>query len=506
MDPALHVNPIGATAFSFNFDDLNGPIPASAYSFTTGVPDPPIALSNIANFLSTTTDAPPKPTDHAPGNTPEAVVTATAGVRPTFDPKPKSRPNSPNHPSASQSTTLPGGSPPNDPPNNDPPSKELPSNIPPSSRASHHLPGTEPTGLPDDTPLKDLPNNVPTNSPASNDHAGTNPTRLPQNPNAGLVTAPVTVPFTWTMPLSQATRPPDNGVPYTLIATVGGSPINANPSSPGVVIIGGPGTPGSQTLSAGSPPVVVPGTILSVSLTSGALIISGKSTLLPVGALGGQTVWADPSRSNEVIIGDPNSPQQLHTLSVDGEPMVISGTTVALSSSTGSATGSGSTRLKGLSMVLDPASGSLNVIGEYILKSGDAQVSIDGQTVFFDPSGHSAVIDGVNQPLRSLPVLVVEHDGTASVLALGQSASSPSGTDNSQELPASKSSQISSQPLVKSSGILISSQTGPKTTGVSLGTPDEGVPSDRARPNVASAVPSTSWTVLFISLLCIMLI
>lgn len=32
MNPALHVQPIGATAFPFNFDDLAGPIPASAYT------------------------------------------------------------------------------------------------------------------------------------------------------------------------------------------------------------------------------------------------------------------------------------------------------------------------------------------------------------------------------------------------------------------------------------------------------------------------------------------
>ncbi|KAJ4354079.1 uncharacterized protein N0V89_005812 [Didymosphaeria variabile] len=484
MNPALHVQPIGATAFPFNFDDLNGPIPASAYTcipqclagcssivsenwlaglglavptqiqkidpawascvpYFLGVPDPPIALSGVDNFLSTA-DAPPKTSDAAPGTTPEAVVTATN------DPKPTSRPNFPNDPSSPQSTKVSNNDPPNGRPN-----------------------GSNPNDPVSSAPAKDPPNNETPN--------GRDPTHEP------VAAMPVFVSFTRTTPIPQRTATAGRNTPTSAIAAIGGSPIEIDPSNPSAIIIGDPGAPDSHTLSIGDTPLVISGTTISVAPTGGALIISGQSKLIPLGTVSGETIWRDPSRPEVVLIGDPNSSEQMQTLSLSGNAVVISGTTVSLAQPTGGATVPVTTSIMGLSLVLDPPSGTLKVNGEYVLQPGSAQISVNGHAVYFDPSGQNVVIDGVSYAFADLPHLVIGYDDVTSTLrADGYAAVTSAPTERSDTQSVSKST-------IKPTRASNSNTERPLDSESAGDTTNESSPIDTAKPGAAARSLLSYW-------------
>lgn len=205
--------------------------------------------------------------------------------------------------------------------------------------------------------------------------------------------------------------------------SAGGSPIYVDPSDPNAIVVGIPSSPGSQTLSAGGPPIVVSGTTISIAPTGGAVIMSGQSNLVPLGTMGDQTIWMDPLQPGVLLIGDPSSPEALKTLGTSSDSLaVISGTTISLARPTGSAMTPVAMSIMGLSLSLDPASRTLKIDGEHILQPGSPQISIKGHTVFFDPRGENVVIDGVSYPLVGLPSIVVVHDGGTSTLRLDGNA------------------------------------------------------------------------------------
>lgn len=335
--------------------------------------------------MSTTADSPSKPTDPAPGTSPEAVVTATNKPQSSSDPKPTNQPDSPHDPNPPQNTKSPNNEHSSARPNNNPP--------------------------------KDPPRSSTFNDPPNGDppHG--------QTPTLGPVTAPTAIEFTRTTPIPESSGQAANSRPNLPIMSAGGSPIYVDPSDPNAIVVGIPSSPGSQTLSAGGPPIVVSGTTISIAPTGGAVIMSGQSNLVPLGTMGDQTIWMDPLQPGVLLIGDPSSPEALKTLGTSSDSLaVISGTTISLARPTGSAMTPVAMSIMGLSLSLDPASRTLKIDGEHILQPGSPQISIKGHTVFFDPRGENVVIDGVSYPLVGLPSIVVVHDGGTSTLRLDGNA------------------------------------------------------------------------------------
>ncbi|KAF2194844.1 hypothetical protein K469DRAFT_744625 [Zopfia rhizophila CBS 207.26] len=372
--PGAHIQVIGATAKPLNFNDLDGPIPASAYQcgircqsgcqsivtpfwipflavppevrtldpnwascvpYFEGTPDPPIALASKSFLASTTSNVPVQSDPPAPGVTPEP-----AGPDPTTNPQPPQNPPDP-------------------PPN--PADPQDPSNTP------------------------------------------QNPPRPPPNP--------VTVPFTETIPLPSGVGEgaPVNNAPPTPITSIGGSVVNADPSHPGTIIIQNPQNPGApaQTIVAGGSPVVIGGTTLSIAPTGagrdgGGLVVSGNTGMILVSNVGGQPVFIDPSRPGIVLIGDPAGP--LQTLSTSRGNVVVAGTTVSLSP-TGVVTANsnpGSVMIFNISFTFLPDGGVL-INNSQVLKLGDPAISINGHNIFVPPSGGVLVIDGQTYRISSDP-------------------------------------------------------------------------------------------------------
>ncbi|KAL1596538.1 hypothetical protein SLS60_009186 [Paraconiothyrium brasiliense] len=403
---------IGATAKPFNFEDLVGDIPASAYqcmprcqsgcmdiitSFYIpglavppqvraqdpewascvpqfdGVPDPPIALASVPNFLTSS-----EPSGSRPSDPPTPGQTLTTGASPTAIPitqppittrftstilPPTSRPI-PNDPGApadpnpvdpnnpGSSIPSPNDPPPNDPPPNDPPPNDPPPNDPP----------------PNDPPPNDPPPNDPNSNgiPSTNNNPATNTPSIPQTPSD------------WPQPI---TNPPAGPTP---IATIGNSIVNTNPSQPGTIVISDPNTPGgAQTLTAGSDPIVISGTTISLNPTSGAIIVSGDSIVQPIGIFNGKPVFTDPGQPGVIIVGDPESGQPLQTLSVNAPTVTIDGETFTLSPT---AIVQSSVTFAGMSIVV-LADGTIVINNTHTIRPGDPEIFINGHKVVVDSNG-----------------------------------------------------------------------------------------------------------------------
>lgn len=364
---------IGATAKPLNWEDLVGDIPASAYqcmprcqsgcqSIVTdwyvpaiavppqlrardpewascvpvfdGTPDPPIALGTAPGFLaSTTTEGKSKTDPPTPGQT----------IPPVPVPTSKSIPQPPITTRFTQTITVP----------TPPPIDPQPSHNPPNPNLSNN------PGQPNQPNQSNPPNNP--------------------NPNP----TPIT---------NAPTRP-------TAIATIGNSVVNADPSRPGTVIIVNPTAPGAaQTITPGGTPVIVSGTTISVNPTSGAVVITGDTTLTPVGTVGGKPVFVDPTRPGIIVIGDPRTGQPTEMLSVNGPSVVIDGTTISLAPAATALPSPSSTTVSGI-LISRLADGTVIINNSLSLRPGDPQITVGGHTIVLDPNG-AVFVDGQRIQIR----------------------------------------------------------------------------------------------------------
>lgn len=407
---------IGATAKPFNFEDLVGDIPASAYqclpqcqrgcryivsSYNVpalavppqvraqdpewancvpqfdGVPDPPIALASAPNFLTSATMSGPRTSDPPnPGQTIStgASPTAIPITQPPFTTRFTSTisiPNDPGRPAdPSSKDPNPGGNPLD----------------PPSGR-----PSTDPA----------LPNNS---------DPGTSTPLSPQQPSEG--------------------NQPVTGTPVGLtpIATIGGSTIATDPSQPGTLTVLDPSTPSSvQTLTAGSDPIVISGTTISVNPSSGAIVVSGDSTLQPVGFINGKPVFVDSEHPGTVFVGSPGSGQPMETLTANGPTVVIDGEVLTLSSSGAVST---STTVAGVS--IDVLTDSTVVVDHtHKLKPGDDEIFVKGHKIVVDPNGAIWVDDQLVGTATSRTILASMTDTSSTSGAADRTDSRASETGDS---------------------------------------------------------------------------
>ncbi|KAJ4351936.1 uncharacterized protein N0V89_007280 [Didymosphaeria variabile] len=373
---------IGATAKPFNFEDLVGEIPASAYQCIPrcqsgctdiitsyyfpglavppqvraqdpewascvpqfdGVPDPPIALASVPNFLTSSTPSEPRPSDP-----PTPGQTLTTGASPTAIP-----------------ITQP------------PSTIRFTSTISlPTSRPAPNDPGVPADPNPNDPndpgPGISRPNDPSPKNPSSNDALPTNADPVIETPS------PPQDPSNWPQPIINSPAGP------TPIATIGNSIINTDPSQAGTIVIIDPNTPsGAQTLTAGSDPIVISGITISVNPTSGAIIVSGDSTLQPVGIVNGKPVFTDPGQPGVIIVGDPDLGQPLQTLSVTDPTLTIDGETLTLSPT---AVVQSSFTVAGMSIVV-LADGTVVINNAHTIQPGDPEIFVNGHKVVVDSDG-----------------------------------------------------------------------------------------------------------------------
>lgn len=394
---------IAATAKPFNFQDLLGDIPASAFQCLPrcgrggfcdeiisswyypglavppqvrardpewascvpqfdGVPDPPIALGSVPNFLTTSTRSETLATQPpSPGHLISTGASATA--IPITEPPINTR--------FTSAITLP------------------------SSRPAPNDPDVSVDPIPNDSrPIRSRPNNPPSNKPGSNnsppfdsDPAASTPPQSPQDTS---------------MKLHPGTNPSTGP---TTIGNIGNSIVETDPSHPGTITISNPNMPGgARTLTAGSDPVVISGTTISVNPTGGAVAVSGASTLQPVGIVNGKLIFTDPNQPGIIIVGDPELDQPTQTLSVSGPSVVIDGETLILSPT---ASVQASTTFAGISIVVFSDSTVL-VDNAHTIRPGDREIFVNGHKVAVDSKGVIWVDD---QRVETVPVSGDQSDG-----------------------------------------------------------------------------------------------
>ncbi|KAH8731113.1 hypothetical protein GQ44DRAFT_755881 [Phaeosphaeriaceae sp. PMI808] len=489
---------IAATPVPMNFDDFNGPAPESAYQciqrcgmrggcssivqslfnphlavppqvraldpewascvpYFEGTHDPPIALSSVSDFFSTAVPghSPTPSLSPTPGLSPSASLPIqTGGPDGSSDSDPPNPPNPPN----------PGNSPQPPPNNGNPSNTERPrppqnsdgrppplvtsftENIPlPTTRPAPNNPPNAP-----DNGIPPRPNDPPNNSP--NDRPNGSPSNPPSN-----------------LPVNQPGNP---------ITTIGNQPIVADPSRPGVIIIGTPGSPSATTLTPGGEPIVVSGTTLSISPSGTALTISGSTSLNPIAMINGQPVYINPAHPGRVVVGDPSKPLAQQTYSADNNGIiVISGTTLSIRPAATAAAQSDKTpqstvTISGLPIALLP-DGSVSIIADgvtHTLRPGAPQISVGGHTIFLGPAGQ-LVVDG--QPYRldtkSTPneVVIIGPDGSRTTVAMSQATLAAAQRESTSVSPKETGSARSSSR--ESSGPTTS--TGLEGSGVAKASP-----------------------------------
>jgi len=363
-----------ATAIPFNFDDLHGEVPASAYQCMRqciagcdiivtglyraelavpqevceqdpewascippfdGVIDPSIALGTIPPFFSTTATNSYQTQAPFPGQSVPTIRTSTIGTST----------QSPLSTRFTETMPVPSSQP--FPPR--PGSSQQPSNRP---RPDESVPGT------------------------------------PMNSNSATNNL---------FPLPTTNQP----IGPTSIAIIGNSVINTDPSRPGTVIIANPAVPGSaQTITPGGIPVIVSSTTISVNPTNGIVIVSGGNHLIPIGTVGGSPVYTDPSRPGLVIVGDPASGQLTQTLTANGPSIVIDGTTMSLSPAPTSFSTPPPAIVSGITISRLP-DGTIVINNSQTLQLGGTQ-TIDGHIISMDTDG-TVFVDGqqVQVPITS---------------------------------------------------------------------------------------------------------
>ncbi|KAF2197178.1 hypothetical protein GQ43DRAFT_219577 [Delitschia confertaspora ATCC 74209] len=261
----------------------------------------------------------------------------------------------------------------NPPPANNPPVNNLPANNPPAN----NLPANNP-------PVNNLPvNSLPVNNPPNTDPSINDPPLITDVPQV-IPYNPFLIPLT----------------------TIDNTLINGNPSNPGTIIIGNPASPKlQQTITAGGPPAIISGTILSVAPQNGGLVISGTATVDPVTQVGGQTIWKDPSRPSVVLVGDGT--HSFQTISANGGSTLIGSVPIAL---TVTAMGlpfqtPSPTMIQDILFSTLP-DGTVVVGRNQVLNPGDT-VMFEGRTIALDATGRSIYIDGIPHEAPSLLVTTI---------------------------------------------------------------------------------------------------
>lgn len=465
---------IAATPVPMNFADLSGPVPNSAYQclqgcdlqggcksivqslfnpnlavppqvraldpewadcvpYFEGTHDPPIALTAVPNFLTSTPVSMP-----APGSTPTNGQPGPSSGRNTAEP---TRPaDSPFDPPFDGPSGSPTGSP-SDPPDN-------PSNNKPTS--------TSPTGLPSKTP-DNSPSSLPINSPfnpPSNPSNNEPPNNGPSNQPGGVTGAPTDS----APPSSTSPADPSGNTEVTLGSpsqdSADNNPANPSGSNPD-------GSSPSGSTSDGSSPGRNSGGIRPItnitaqpinidptkSVGSGAQATGissdpdrGSLTVGAPTAINGIPVTAQLDGS--VAITDPNGNQQIvrpgqdqisvngHTvfLSPLGDKLVVDGQVYSISQQQSS-----TIRFADVPMIINPDGTVAIIVGgiRQTLQVGGPAISDNGHTVFLAPNGQM-VVDRKTYTWNLTPdpsgnISVIGPDGSKTVIALSLTSNGPSG-------------------------------------------------------------------------------